>query len=204
MEATQLSLLGRSTAGPTADPTFGTLKRTDLGAGAWVDYAPRWLSGDDEVLGALRAAAQWSGGRRLMYERFVDVPRLIAPLPRAGGHPIVRRISELLARRYHEPFDSISLGLYRDGRDSVAYHQDKGLREQPSSVLAIVSVGDPRPFRLRPIGGGASLSFRCGWGDLVVMGGTIQRNWEHGVPKVAHAGPRMAIMFRRHRDTRLA
>ena len=63
-------------------------------------------------------------------------------------------------------------------------------------MVAIVSFGDPRRLALRPRGGGESLSFEMGHGDLVVMGGSCQRTWEHAVPKVAHAGPRISVQFR--------
>jgi len=46
------------------------------------------------------------------------------------------------------------------------------------------------------VGGGASIPFHLGGGDLLVMGGTCQRTWRHGIPKVAQAGPRIALMFR--------
>ncbi len=62
--------------------------------------------------------------------------------------------------------------------------------------MAIVSIGERRPFRLRPKGGGPSIGYDLGRGDLLVMGGTCQRTWDHGVPKVARAGPRMSLTFR--------
>ena len=68
------------------------------------------------------------------------------------------------------------------------------LTEQPT--VAIVSTGQPRPFHLRPRGGGASRSWQLGHGDLFVMGGSCQHDWEHCVPKIAAAGPRLSIMFR--------
>jgi alkylated DNA repair dioxygenase AlkB len=57
-------------------------------------------------------------------------------------------------------------------------------------------VGGQRRFLLRPYGGGHSIALNLGWGDLLVMGGTCQRTWQHCLPKVAHAEPRIAIMFR--------
>ena len=62
--------------------------------------------------------------------------------------------------------------------------------------MAIVSLGAPRRFLLRPAGGGTSRAFDLGWGDLLVMGGTCQRTWEHAVPKMASAKPRMSVQFR--------
>lgn len=202
MGAIQLSLLERGFATPRLDPSFASLQRTDLGEGAWIDYAPRWVNRDADLFDAVATSAAWNASRRYMYERFVDVPRLIAALPEDGGHPLIPTMAAILSARYNARFDALSVALYRDGRDSVAWHRDKGLREQPESTLAIVSLGDPRSFRLRPLGGGASIGFRCGWGDLIVMGGTIQRHWEHGVPKVAHAEPRIALMMRCTRETR--
>ena len=196
MPAEQLSLVDRAAYSATFDPNFSSLRRTELGFDGWVDYAPRWLDGHSILFDRLRREGTWSSGRRLMYERFVDVPRLLGDLPQGSRPAVVDAMAEVLSARYGARFDAVSLALYRDGADSVAYHQDKGLQDMPESTLAIVSVGEPRSFRLRPLGGGASLAFRCGWGDLLVMGGTCQRHWEHGVPKARQAGPRMSIMFR--------
>ena len=63
-------------------------------------------------------------------------------------------------------------------------------------MVAIVSLGDPRKLALRPRGGGDSIAVTLGHGDLVVMGGSCQRTWEHAVPKVAAAGPRIGVQFR--------
>ena len=86
---------------------------------------------------------------------------------------------------------------YRDGRDSVAWHGDTiGRGRAEYTMVAIVSVGDPRRLLLRPRGGGSSIALTMGHGDLVVMGGSCQRTWEHAVPKVAHSGPRLSVQFR--------
>ena len=102
----------------------------------------------------------------------------------------------MVAARYDRPFDSVGLNFYRDGRDSVAWHGDRVRHQQADPLVVIVSVGAPRPFLLRPRGGGSSLSYLLGQGDLLVMGGAIQHDWEHCVPKVAAAGPRISITFR--------
>ena len=87
--------------------------------------------------------------------------------------------------------------FYRDGRDSVAWHGDTiGRGKHTDTMVAIVSFGDPRRLALRPRGGGDSISVEMGHGDLVVMGGSCQRTWEHSVPKVASAGPRVSVQFR--------
>ena len=172
--------------------------RVDLAHGAWIVRVPGWVGGDHTLLDHLAATTSWHAGRRPMYERIVDVPRLTASIPKSGpGHPVLKEIRRALADRFDERMDRIGLALYRDGRDSVAPHGDTIAREMHSSVMATVSCGAPRRFHLSPVDGGRSVSFDLGHGDLLVMGGTIQRTWRHGVPKTNRAvGPRMSIMFR--------
>jgi alkylated DNA repair dioxygenase AlkB len=164
---------------------------------AWFDYAPGWLAGHDQVFHTLLSSTHWRHERREMYDRIVDVPRLYAVLPEDGnGHAVLERARRALAARYGEEFPRTSLGYYRDGRDSVAWHGDYVARNLPSALVATISVGTPRRFLLRPKGGGASLALSLGWGDLLVMGGTCQRTWQHCVPKLQRAEPRIAVMFR--------
>ena len=101
-----------------------------------------------------------------------------------------------LSQRYGVAFDSVGLNLYRDGRDSVAWHRDRIAKDIDDPLVAIVSVGEPRRFLLRPVTGGHSRALLLGRGDLLVTGGTCQRTWQHTVPKVAKAGPRISITFR--------
>ena len=133
-----------------------------------------------------------------MYDRLVDTPRLFAMLPDDGpGHPVLDDVRRALDRRYRARFDRVSLALYRDGHDSVAWHGDRVARRMRDALVATVSVGAPRRFVIRPNGGGAKVfDLSLGWGDLLVMGGSCQRTYQHSVPKVASAEPRMAIMFR--------
>ncbi len=132
-----------------------------------------------------------------MYDRVVDVPRLVATVPDDGpGHQILHEIAAILGARYGRPLPSISLAAYRDGRDSVAFHGDRLGRETDDAIVAILSLGAPRRFLLRPSRGGSSRPFDLGRGDLLVMGGTCQRTWQHGVPKVAGAGLRISVQFR--------
>jgi alkylated DNA repair dioxygenase AlkB len=93
-------------------------------------------------------------------------------------------------------FGSVGLNYYRDGNDSVAWHADRELRELDETLIAIVTLGSRRPFLLRPKGGGKSINIAPGSGDLLVMGGRCQMNWEHNVPKVRHAGPRISCSWR--------
>lgn len=191
----QLALLGREA--PWIDGRFSRLARTELGAGAWVDYAPGWLSGHTDVFETLLNGMAWRSGHEKMYDRVVEVPRVFASVPDDGpGHPVLALAGRALSARYGEEFARVSLALYRTGKDSVAFHGDRVARTMDETLVATVSVGAPRRFLLRPSGGGRSIPFNLGWGDLLVMGGTCQRTWQHAIPKVARAEPRIAVMFR--------
>ncbi|WP_302271715.1 alpha-ketoglutarate-dependent dioxygenase AlkB [Nocardioides sp. Arc9.136] len=174
-----------------------------LTRGAWVDVCRAWLPEPDEVFGTLVTDVPWRADKRQMYDRVVDVPRLLHTylvgdeLP----HRVLAEAREALSEHYlpelGEPFRTAGCCYYRDGRDSVAWHGDTiGRGSTRDTMVAIVSVGDPRRLQLRPRGGGDSMSIEMGHGDLVVMGGSCQRTWEHAVPKVASAGPRISVQFR--------
>lgn len=192
----QISLLA---AGPPSHPaTVGPLDRLDLGRGSWIDTRPGWLPGADEWLDELRDLLPWRSGRRQMYDRMVDVPRLVTHFDRVGSHPPPERL-EVLAERfeahYQRPFQTIGCNWYRNGDDSVAWHADKVPRPG-DSVVAIIGVGERRPFLVRPSTGGPARKWLIGDGDLIVLGGTIQAHWHHAVPKVRSAGERISIMVR--------
>lgn len=181
------------------------IRRTELGAGAWVDHLPGWLSGSDALFDVLAAEVPWRGERRQMYEREVEVPRLLAFYAEGDAlpHPVLTEARTALTGHYAaelgEPFTTAGLCLYRDGRDSVAWHGDRtGRSATADTLVAIVSVGDPRDLAFRPRGGGPTLlRLPLGHGDLVVMGGSCQRSMEHAVPKSARAvGPRISVQFR--------
>lgn len=189
---------------PGLAPLAGRVTRTELGDGAWLDACPGWLCGADGLFERLRTRVPWRAERRQMYERVVDVPRLLCfygehqPLP----DPALGEMRAALDAHYRpdlgEPFATAGLCLYRDGRDSVAWHGDRiGRGRREDTMVAIVSVGAPRTLLLRPTGGGPARRYEVGHGDLVVMGGSCQRTWEHAIPKTAKAvGPRISIQFR--------
>ena len=191
-------------AAPAGVRDFSGTERRELTRGAWVDVRRGWLPDADDVLVRLIADVPWRAERRQMYDRVVDVPRLLHtyfigdPLP----HPVLDEARDALSEHYlpelGEPFLTASCCYYRDGRDSVAWHGDTlGRGKTQDTMVAIVSLGDPRKLQLRPRAGGAeTVSVEMGHGDLVVMGGSCQRTWEHAVPKVAHAGPRISVQFR--------
>src|SRR6266566_4691336 len=164
---------------PALGALGGSVRRTPLAHGAWVDLRRGWLAGSGAVFARLAETVPWRAEKRHMYDKVVAVPRLLcfygedAPLP--------------------EPVRTAGLCLYRDGRDSVAWHGDTiGRGRTEDTMVAILSLGTPRPLLLRPRSvkragevGGASLRFEVGHGDLLVMGGTCQRTWEHAVPKTS-------------------
>jgi len=205
MNATlQCSLLDL-TAEPGLGPLGNEVERVELTQGAWVDFRPGWLGAADDLFDRLQQIVPWRAERRTMYDRVVDVPRLLCfygedePLP----DPVLTEARDALDAHYAaelgETFVTAGLCLYRDGRDSVAFHGDTiGRGSTQDTMVAILSLGTPRALMLRPVGGGSdTLRYDVGHGDLLVMGGSCQRTWQHGIPKTARpTGPRISGQFR--------
>jgi alkylated DNA repair dioxygenase AlkB len=191
----QQSLLGGGE--PAVDPA-ARFERIELDDMSWVEVARGWLHGGDTLLESLAAGVPWHQGRRWMYDRMVDDPRLSAwygadeELP----DPALGDVRRSLSRHFGVPLRSVGLNYYRDGRDSVAWHRDREMKYLDRTLIAIVTLGGPRSFLLRPYGGGPSRDFRPGSGDLLVMGGRCQADWEHSVPKARYAPPRMSVTLR--------
>jgi alkylated DNA repair dioxygenase AlkB len=206
--ALQCSLLDQ-TVEPDAAALAHSVHRIELAQGAWVDLRRGWVTGADTLFDLLVARVPWQAERRRMYDRTVEVPRLLSFY---GEHdrlpdPILdvarHALDEHYAAELREPFVTAGLCYYRDGRDSVAWHGDTiGRGGTEDTMVAILSVGQPRALLLRPRrpepGESArSLRLELGHGDLLVMGGSCQRTWEHAVPKTARpVGPRISIQFR--------
>ena len=190
--------------GPEIGPRpLDGVERFELEGGAWVDLQRSWVAGADALFERLVGAVPWRAQRRPMYDRQVDVPRLLASYG-AGAtlpHPVLVQARDALNDHYGlvaRPLTTAGLCLYRDGHDSVAWHGDTlGRGATEDVVVAIVSLGSPRRLGLRPRSGGPALRFEVGGGDLLVMGGSCQRTWEHGVAKSARpVGPRISVQFR--------
>ena len=186
-------------------PLGGSVRRTRLSRGAWIDVRPGWITGADALFERVAQAVPWHAERRTMYDRVVDVPRLLCFYGEGEAlpDPVLTAAREALSEHYRaelgEPLCTAGLCLYRDGRDSVAWHGDTtGRGSTEDTVVAIVSLGAARALLLRPRGGGRpALRHDLGHGDLLVMGGSCQRTWEHAVPKTARAaGPRISVQFR--------
>jgi len=203
---------------------FDHTERRDLGDGAWIELRSAWVDDPDTLFAALMQRVPWRAERRAMYDRVLDVPRLVAFCDlstEAPPHPAIarlrRRLNDIYAGELGEPFATVGFCLYRDGSDSVAWHGDTIGRPRSSSagprggivgsatgrsattdtMVAVASLGATRMFAMRPRGGGPSLRLPQNHGDLVVMGGSCQRTWEHAVPKTAApVGPRISVQFR--------
>ena len=217
------------------EPAAVRPQRVRLAHGAWIDVQRGWLAGSGALFTRLTDVVPWRAERRHMYERLVDVPRLLCFYPEDADlpDPALRACRDALNAHYQaelgESFRTAGLCLYRDGRDSVAWHGDTiGRGAAEDTMVAILSLGAARPLLLRPrAGGGAAsrgqnteqgnrraaerqaagakngtLRYNLGHGDLLVMGGSCQRTWEHAVPKTARStGPRISVQFR-PRDVR--
>ncbi|MDT5016503.1 MAG: hypothetical protein QOD39_2663 [Mycobacterium sp.] len=186
---------------------FEHAERRHLGNGAWIEFRSGWLDDADSLFAELECGIPWRAERRQMYDRVLDVPRLVSfhdlvdePPPHPRLKQIRRRLNDAYAGELGEPFTTAGLCLYRDGNDSVAWHGDTiGRSSTKDTMVAIVSLGATRVFALRPRGGGKSLRLQHRHGDLLVMGGSCQRTWEHSIPKTTRpTGPRVSIQFRPH------
>jgi alkylated DNA repair dioxygenase AlkB len=186
------------------DRSFSGSLRVELDDESWIDHAPAWVSGADRLFDEILGTRNWEQRSRQMYDKRVQEPRLTAPWNLESGQPleppVLEEIRVALSTRYEREFDSVGFNLYRDGRDSVAWHADRIKKDIDDPIVALVSVGEPRKFLLRPKGGGQSRAFMLGRGDLLVTGGKTQRTWEHSVPKVAKAGPRISLAYRHGLD----
>jgi alkylated DNA repair dioxygenase AlkB len=200
----QASLLDAAPPGGAALGPLGGLQRTRLSHGAWVDVLPGWVTGSDDLFLRLVELVPWYAERRTMYDRVVDVPRLLswygedAELPDPLLADARRALDEHYRKELGERFRTAGLCYYRDGRDSVAWHGDTiGRSKYEDTMVAIVSLGASRRLMLRPRSGGRSIGFALGHGDLIVMGGSCQRTWEHSIPKTARpVGPRISVQYR--------
>lgn len=186
----------------TTDPM---VQRLDLDEACWVDVVRRLVPAGGEVHEALHGSVPWQQGQVFRYERWIDSPRLMASCP-PGTHPAIDAVDTWLRRRYRVPLTAPALALYRNERDSVAFHRDRELRWLDDTVIAVLTFGAARPWLLKPLTGRRddladeqpdTLDFTPASGDLLVMGGATQARWLHAVPKVGgRCRPRISVQWR--------
>lgn len=171
-----------------------------------------WILGEasatttfDEVLGAV----EWVQHRLTMFGRLLDEPRLSAWY---GDHPYtysgvprdplpwnepLSRLRGICERITGSAFNTVLANLYRDGSDSMGWHADDEPELGPSPVIASVSLGAPRRFKLRHRDSGETVECRLPPGSLLVMSGACQRRWMHAVPKEKRVSePRINLTYR--------
>lgn len=177
------------------------VERIRLDDTSWVDVVRGFVREPDALLADLLDRLPWAENRMFRYEVHKTDPRLSAHFPR-GDEPAVARQTKLhLDAAYRVRFAGPDLLRYRHGRDSVGFHRDRSMRYLDDTLIAIVVLGEPRPFVLRPYAGKrdddrSDVDVAPGRGDLVVMGGRNQADWMHAVPKVAHATERVSMTWR--------
>lgn len=187
------------------DLDYGAMRRIVLDEQSWVDYCPGWLSGSDVVFDDLAGEARWQQRTVHIYDRTLPEPRLTAGWSTDAGDddvpPVLREMADMLSLRYDVGFDRVWVNLYRDGEDSVAWHGDRNRLVMTRPLVATVSLGARRRFLLRRRGTSRALHrLEPGHGDLVVMGGACQAEWEHTVPKTKQrVGARMSVTIRHSR-----
>ena len=185
-----------------------TVERIDLDSTSWIDLCRGFVPDADGHFGALHDNTAWLQNEVLRYDRYVPEQRLGAGL-RADADPLLRQVGLHLQSRYGVPFTGVGALLYRDGDDFQGLHSDREMRWLDDTRVAIVVLGARRPFVIRGRGTRADaiervpagtapgdVVLRPGEGDLLVMGGSCQRDWLHGVPKAPGAGGRISLTWR--------
>ncbi len=157
------------------------------------DAAERWFT-------ALRDGVDWNSMRRPMYERIVDVPRLVASYRLESGalpEPLAE-IAYCVRNALRQPFNTVGLNYYRDGRDSIAPHNDKLETLVPGHPIALLSLGASRRMIVRAKAPPRhSIGIDLDAGSLLVMSHASQLHYNHGIPKSrAPSAPRMSLAFR--------
>jgi alkylated DNA repair dioxygenase AlkB len=149
----------------------------------------------------LLASISWRHERRQMYDREVDVPRLEWSSQINDSLPIaLARVVPVVDQLAGARFSSIGMNLYRDGRDSVAPHNDSIPELTEGSPIAILSLGAARRMTIRS----KSIPRRIfdldlEAGSVLVMSYETQSSYDHGIPKTSDAvGQRISVVFRLH------
>jgi len=187
------------------------IERLELGDGAWVDVVRGWVPDADEVYEHLRDDVAWQTSQLFRYDHYVEEKRVGSWWGRGKGtplpHPALAEATRVLQHRYGVTFDGFALLHYRSGTDGQAFHRDTDMKYLEDTVIAVLTFGATRPWQLRPRsakhtdlpGKGATHDLQPASGDLLVMGGRSQADWEHSVPYLgpqSTVGPRVSIQWR--------
>lgn len=173
-----------------------------------ITYHPDAVSATDSVawFAALRDGVEWRSERRMMYDREVDVPRLVASysLDDPGLPGELRTAARVAQRLAGCEFNSIGLNLYRDEHDSVAPHNDKLHELVAGAPIALLSLGAARRMTIRPKAAPRkSIQLELEPGSVLLMSYATQHYFDHGIPKsTAAIGPRISVAFRRRPGNR--
>lgn len=181
--------------------SFEGLRHEPLDDRSWIDVVPGWVPDHAELFERLRREAPWAQRTRTMWENEVLEPRLVAVYrDLAELPPYLEELRVRLAERYDVAIDSCLVNLYRNGDDAVAWHGDTVRKLMAEPLVFTVSLGARRRFQLRPLRGAVSRTYLPGEGDLIVMGGRTQHEWQHAVPRDRRvSGARMSVTFRHSR-----
>jgi alkylated DNA repair dioxygenase AlkB len=194
----QVDLFASAARSLGIDTSFATAKRIAIDAHSWVEIVPSWLSGPQILFERLFTAVPWSQHDRRLFEQTFREPRLTAEyrqLSQVQDHGLLDAVSAL-SHRYGVVYDSLWMNLYRNGFDSTGWHRDRFSCKQPECIVPVLTLGARRRFLIKPRAGGASIAFKPGSGDLIVMGGRSQQDWVHSVPKDPGATePRISVNF---------
>jgi alkylated DNA repair dioxygenase AlkB len=164
---------------------------------SWITHVPGFLTGHARLLAELATLDVWEQRQRWMFDRRVEEPRLTGEYVDLSAAPtLLGELAGALGEHLGVPYDRIWMNWYRDNHDGTGWHADRPAHKAPTAVVPVLSLGAPRRFLVRPFGGGPSTVFAPAGGDLIIMQGRCQRDWQHCVPKQkAPAGARMSLNF---------
>lgn len=176
---------------------FATATDHRLDGHSWITYVPGLLTGHHKLVAQLAALDVWEQRQRWMFDRMVDEPRLTGEyLDLTAAPELLVELAAALSERLNVPYDRIWMNWYRNHNDGTGWHADRPAHKAPTAIVPVLSLGAPRRFLVRPGGGGPSTVFTPAGGDLIIMQGRCQRDWQHCVPKQkSPAGTRMSLNF---------
>jgi alkylated DNA repair dioxygenase AlkB len=184
------------------------VRRVALGDHSWVDIVDGFARNAGAEFTDLHGSTAWMQAEVLRYDRYIPEQRLGAGL-RSDARPLLRQTELHLNAAYRAPLTGVGAVLYRSGDDFQGLHRDRQLRWLDDTLIAIVVLGQRRPFVLRPRVPLAELTEKIpagtapddmvllpGEGDLIVMGGASQQEYLHGVPRADTANARISLTWR--------